>query len=129
MECGGLVYPEPRRTAALTILAKIQSLDERRESPDSNVLVVLLAECPEFVSIRINTGFSWLAAACKAAAYLNECPGTTRSSWSAVVISVAGYFTPARTLCNGEYPYSVLNSSSLSLDPYSATHAHPIVNF
>ncbi len=39
MECGGLVYPEPRRTAALTILAQIQSLDERRESPDSNLLV------------------------------------------------------------------------------------------
>src|SRR6267154_2721548 len=39
MECGGLVYPEPRRAAALTVLAQIQSLDEHRESPNSKLLV------------------------------------------------------------------------------------------
>ena len=43
-----------------------------------------------------------LRAACIAAANLNECPGTTRSSWSAVVIIVAGYFAPALRLCSGE---------------------------
>ena len=36
------------------------------------------------------------------AANLNEWAGTTRSSWSAVVTSVAGYFVPGFRLCNGE---------------------------
>src|SRR5438128_11346579 len=46
----------------------------------SNCLVVLLAPCPDLVSIRISIGLSPACAACSAAAYLNECAGTTRSS-------------------------------------------------
>ena len=61
-----------------------------------------LAPWPDFVSIRIRIGVSLLAFSCSAAAYLNECAGTTRSSWSAVVISVAGYFAPALMLWSGE---------------------------
>ena len=78
---------------------------------------VLLEPWADIVSTRISTGFAWLASACNVAAYLNECAGTTRSSWSAVVIIVAGYFAPGLTLCRGEYAYSALNSSGLSLEP------------
>lgn len=56
----------------------------------SSCLAVLLAPCPDLVSIRMSTGFSRLAFARSVAAYLKECAGTTRSSWSAVVTSVAG---------------------------------------
>ena len=63
---------------------------------------VLLAPCPDFTPMRISTGFSGLAFSCRVAAYLNECAGTTRSSWSAVVISVAGYLMPGLMLWSGE---------------------------
>src|ERR671936_742675 len=52
----------------------------------SIALVVLLEPCPDLVSIRMSTGLSVRAFSCRVAAYLNECAGTTRSSWSAVVI-------------------------------------------
>ncbi len=68
----------------------------------SSALVRLLAPWPDLVSIRIRIGVSLLASSCSVAAYLNECAGTTRSSWSAVVISVAGYFAPVLMLCSGE---------------------------
>ena len=42
-------------------------------------------------------------AACRRAANFLAMPGATRSSVSAVVISVAGYATPSFTLCSGEY--------------------------
>ena len=41
--------------------------------------------------------------ACRAAAYLKLWAGTTRSSWSAVMIRVAGYFAAGRMLWSGEY--------------------------
>src|SRR6185437_4286941 len=48
------------------------------------------APCPALVSMRIITGAGPAWAAWRAAANLKECPGTTRSSWSAVVTNVAG---------------------------------------
>src|SRR5574342_258305 len=42
------------------------------------------------VSTRIRVGRGHDCATCRVAANLNEWPGTTRSSWSAVVTSVAG---------------------------------------
>ena len=44
--------------------------------------------------MRIKIGAGPACAACSAAANLKLWAGTTRSSWSAVVISVAGYFVP-----------------------------------
>src|SRR5213594_1192355 len=71
---------------------------------------------PAFVWIRISTGApAW--AAWRVAANLNECPGTTRSSWSAVVMSVAGYRVADLTLWRGEYVYSVRNCFGSSGDP------------
>ena len=40
--------------------------------------------------------------ACMVAANLKLCPGTTRSSWSAVAIIVGGYCAGFK-LCSGEY--------------------------
>ena len=65
-------------------------------------LVVELAPWPDLVSMRMRTGRSPPCASCIAAAYLKECAGTTRSSWSAVVMRVAGYFAPALMLWMGE---------------------------
>ena len=48
---------------------------------------------------------------------LKLCPGTTRSSVSAVVTSVAGYFVPGFRLWYGLYLSSAANSSALSLEP------------
>jgi hypothetical protein len=50
----------------------------------------LAAPCPARVSMRMRCGFGPIAAACNAAAYLKLCPGTTRSSVSAVVTMIAG---------------------------------------
>ena len=50
----------------------------------------LPAPWPALVSMRIKTGFSHDWAACNAAANLKLWAGTTRSSWSAVVIRVGG---------------------------------------
>src|SRR5207248_3016966 len=55
-----------------------------------SLLVGLPAPCPALVSIWMRTGLAHACAACRAAVNLNECPGTTRSSWSAVVTKVAG---------------------------------------
>ena len=49
---------------------------------------------PDLVSMRISTGASPAWHACSLAAYLKLCPGTTRSSWSAVVTMMAGKATP-----------------------------------
>ena len=65
--------------------------------------VGLPAPWPAFDSMRIRIGASPAWACYIAAANLNEWAGTTRSSWSAVVTSVAGYFTPSFILCSGEY--------------------------
>ena len=46
----------------------------------SSCLVKLLEPWPDLVSMRMSAGFSRLAAACSAAAYLKEWAGTTRSS-------------------------------------------------
>ena len=48
------------------------------------------APWPARVSTRTRIGLSQFCACWRAAPYLNECHGTTRSSWSAVVTSVAG---------------------------------------
>ena len=56
------------------------------------------APWPAFVSIRIKTGLSPDWAAWSAAANLKLWAGTTRSSWSAVVISVGGYDVPGLRL-------------------------------
>ena len=62
--------------------------DERREDVKEQRLP---APCPALVSIRMSSGRVWAATPskvyCNCAAYLNECRGTTRSSWSAVVTS------------------------------------------
>ena len=55
-----------------------------------SLVVGLPAPWPALVSIRIRTGLSHDWAACSAAANLKLWAGTTRSSWSAVVISVGG---------------------------------------
>src|SRR5690606_12753575 len=52
--------------------------------------VGLPAPWPARVSTRINTGLSHACTSWSRAVNLNEWPGTTRSSWSAVVTSVAG---------------------------------------
>src|SRR5436309_4223703 len=64
--------------------------------------VGLPAPWPARVSMRIRMGASPAWAAWSAAAYLKLWAGTTRSSWSAVVMSVAGYLTPGLTLWSGE---------------------------
>ena len=55
-----------------------------------SLVVGLPAPWPALVSMRIRTGLSHDWAACSAAANLKLCAGTTRSSWSAVVIRVGG---------------------------------------
>ena len=75
-------------------------------------VVGLPAPWPARVSTRISIGFAPSYAFCSAAANLKLCAGNTRSSWSAVVISVGGYFAPALMLCSGEYAYSALNSAA-----------------
>mmetsp|Transcript_9872 Transcript_9872/g.29839 ORF Transcript_9872/g.29839 Transcript_9872/m.29839 type:complete len:209 (-) Transcript_9872:2124-2750(-) len=69
---------------------------------------------------------------CSVAVSLCECSGTTRSSWSPVAISIAGYCPapPAggRTLCSGLYGKMYSNSSARSGFPKSVHHAWPIVN-
>ena len=65
--------------------------------------VGLPAPWPAFDSMRMSTGASPAWQYCIWAANLNEWAGTTRSSWSAVITSVAGYSTPSRMLCSGEY--------------------------
>ena len=57
---------------------------------------------PARVSIRSRIGASPAWARCSAAANLKLCIGTTRSSVSAVMISVAGYCTPSLMLWYGE---------------------------
>src|SRR5262249_28376747 len=64
--------------------------------------VGLPAPCPALVSMRISVGAGPDCAACSVAANLKLCAGTTRSSWSAVVINVGRYFTPGFMLCSGE---------------------------
>ena len=61
-------------------------------SPVSSIIlpVGLPAPCPAEVSMRISVGRSPDWAACNAAANLKLWAGTTRSSWSAVTIIVAG---------------------------------------
>src|ERR1041384_283050 len=56
----------------------------------SSRLAVLTAPWAERVSTRISTGSGPRCFSCRVAANLKECAGTTRSSWSAVVTSVAG---------------------------------------
>ena len=52
--------------------------------------VGLPAPWPALVSIRMSVGAGPACAACSAAMNLKLWAGTTRSSWSAVVTSVAG---------------------------------------
>ena len=56
------------------------------------------------------------------------CPGSTRSSVSAVVINVDGYSAPGFTLCRGEYSYRNLNCSASSEEPYSGIQNRATVN-
>lgn len=75
------------------------------------LLVGLPAPCPDFVSTSINRGFVCLGLRptmyCRVAMYLREWRGTTRSSWSPVSRSTAGYWTPlpsgTQMLWSGEY--------------------------
>jgi serine/threonine-protein kinase len=58
----------------------------------------LPAPWPAFVSIRIRIGVASALASCSRAANFMAIPGKTRSSVSAVMISVGGYATPLATL-------------------------------
>ena len=58
---------------------------------------------PALLSMRMRCGRSPMSLFCNAAAYLNECAGTTRSSWSAVVTRMAGYSFPFWMEWSGEY--------------------------
>ena len=66
--------------------------------------VGLPAPWPAFDSMRISAGrVAPPVQRCIWAANLNECAGTTRSSWSAVVIERRGVLhVPSRMLCSGE---------------------------
>ncbi len=77
--------------------------------------VGLPAPWPAFVSMRIRTGAGPACAACSVAVNLKLCSGTTRSSWSAVVTNVAGYFVPGLIVCSGEYFITVSKSALFSL--------------
>ena len=82
-----------------------QFLDQKRlaVAASSIILVVgLPAPWPALVSMRIRIGAVPAWAACSVAANLKLWAGTTRSSWSAVVMSVAGYCVPGLMLCSGE---------------------------
>ncbi len=57
---------------------------------------------PVEVSIRASTGASPAWQRCISAVNLKLCAGTTRSSWSPVSTSVAGYDVPGARLCSGE---------------------------
>src|ERR1044071_5376856 len=71
--------------------ARFLTRNAQRSACSSMILLVgLPAPCPALVSIWMSTGLAQPCAACRAAVNLNECPGTTRSSWSAVVTRVAG---------------------------------------
>ena len=56
----------------------------------------LPSPCPAAVSIRASTGASPPWQCCSSAVNLKLCAGTTRSSWSPVSTSVAGYDVPGR---------------------------------
>ena len=64
---------------------------------------------------KVELGGNWHA--WMRAVNLKLWPGTTRSSVSAVVTRVAGYFVPGFKLWYGEYLYRAGNSSALSDDP------------
>lgn len=69
------------------------------------------APCPALVSTWMRSGLVCLrlrpTTYCRVAINFSECRGTTRSSWSAVSSSVAGYWMPSSsgslTLWSGEY--------------------------
>ena len=69
---------------------------------------------PALVWILIKTGLSPVCAFYRPAINLNECAGTTLSSWSEVVTSVAGYETPDTSAWTGEYfrKYSNISGES-----------------
>ena len=69
-----------------------------RRPARSALLTGVPAPWPARVSIRSRIGASPAWARCSAAANLKLCIGTTRSSVSAVMISVAGYFVPSLML-------------------------------
>ncbi len=60
------------------------------------------APCPAAVSMRASTGALPPWQCWSSAVYLKLCAGTTRSSWSPVSTSVAGYDVPGSRLCRGE---------------------------
>ena len=64
-------------------------------------------------------------AACTAAENFRAWNGSTRSSWSALIISSAGYFTPFFTCCSGEYAERIFRSSGTAGSPYSEIHVLP----
>src|SRR5439155_15697301 len=72
------------------------------------------APWPARVSIRASTGAGPDWQYCSWAMNLKLWLGTTRSSVSAVVTSVAGYAVPGFRLWYGEILYSALNSSGSS---------------
>mmetsp|Transcript_62045 Transcript_62045/g.146985 ORF Transcript_62045/g.146985 Transcript_62045/m.146985 type:complete len:188 (+) Transcript_62045:272-835(+) len=79
------------------------AMKARMSLRSSMILAVgLPAPWPALVSMRISLGAGPVSAACSVAAYLKLCAGTTRSSWSPVVMSTAGYLTPLLMLCSGE---------------------------
>src|SRR2546422_2726683 len=86
-----LGHGRPFYSRAGAVIPKTLTRKAQRSACSSiSLLVGLPAPWPALVSIWMSTGADPACAACSAAANLKECPGTTRSSWSAVVISVAG---------------------------------------
>src|SRR5699024_1828830 len=75
--------------------------------------------CPAFCSRRSTTFESGLAFSSNVAANFFACAGTTRSSVSAVAISMGGYVCPSFTLWSGEYAYMNGKCSGLSGSPNS----------
>ena len=58
----------------------------------------VIAECEVWIELRIN--LLWLCSIEHRRTLVDA--GTTRSSWSAVLTSVAGYLTPGFRVCSGE---------------------------
>ena len=110
---------------SLPITVSVLEGVQHRHHPTSMVVTILITTTPtttphDYPRLLHSGGKS----------YLKECNGTTRSSWSAVVMSIAGSGPfSGGTLCNGEYARSVSNcASSASALPKSEHHAYPIVN-